>query len=57
MLLIWEVTIQQVLPDNKIRAAVAQWERALPQHEPHRPFETIQQWLFRLRKSKDIVSI
>ncbi|MGG2014889.1 hypothetical protein [Bacillus sp. S10(2024)] len=55
-----ETTIQQVfasLPDNKIRAAVAQWERALPQHEQRRPFETIQQWLFRLRKSKDIVSI
>lgn len=55
-----EATIQQIfspLPTNKIRAAVAQWERTLPQYEQRRPFETIQQWLFRLRKSKDIVSI
>ncbi|MEH7463311.1 DUF4129 domain-containing protein [Bacillus thuringiensis] len=55
-----EATIQQILssmPENKIRAAVARWERALPQYEQRRPFETIQQWLFRVRKSKDIVSI
>ncbi|ENQ3106235.1 hypothetical protein ACEOWJ_002245 [Bacillus cereus] len=55
-----EATIQQVLsplPINKIRAAVAQWERTLPKYEQRRPFETIQQWLFRIRKSKDIVSI
>lgn len=55
-----EATIQQVfspLPTNNIRAAVAQWERTLPQNEHRRPFETIQQWLFRIRKSKDIVSI
>lgn len=55
-----EATIQQTfssLPENKIRAAVVQWERTLPQNEHRRAFETIQQWLFRVRKSKDIVSI
>ncbi|WP_242222410.1 hypothetical protein [Bacillus cereus group sp. BfR-BA-01380] len=55
-----DAPIQQVfsfLPKNKIRAAVAQWERTLPQYEQRRPFETIQKWLFRIQKSKDIVSI
>ncbi|MEH6889821.1 hypothetical protein V7024_08875 [Bacillus sp. JJ864] len=55
-----EAAIQQIfssLPENKIRAAVAQWERTLPQYEQRRHFETIQQWLFRIRKSKDIVLI
>ncbi|HDX9590580.1 TPA: hypothetical protein ROX98_003628 [Bacillus pseudomycoides] len=55
-----KTTIQRIfspLPPNEIRAAIAQWERTLPQNEHRLPFETIQQWLFRVRKSKDIVSI
>ncbi|PGZ95564.1 hypothetical protein COE51_19700 [Bacillus pseudomycoides] len=55
-----EITVQQtfsLLPANKIRAAVARWERTLPQYEQRRRFETIQQWLFRIKKNRDIISI
>jgi hypothetical protein len=45
------------LPEEEIRVALIEWEKTLPQYEKRRPFETIQRWLFRIKRSNEIISI
>ncbi|HHT7240276.1 MULTISPECIES: hypothetical protein [Bacillus] len=54
-----EVTHQsdQSLPTDTIRRRLVEWERTLPFHEQRRPYETMQQWLKRICRKRDIISI
>ncbi|MFD0770207.1 hypothetical protein ACFQZ1_15655 [Bacillus sp. CGMCC 1.60114] len=45
------------LPEEEIRVALIEWEKTLPQYEKRRPFETIQRWLSRIKRSDEIISI
>ncbi|MFK4314131.1 MULTISPECIES: signal peptidase II [unclassified Bacillus (in: firmicutes)] len=55
-----EKTIDQSeksLPTDTIRKTLVEWERTLPFHEQRRSYETIQQWLKRICRTRDIIPI
>ncbi|WP_142344450.1 signal peptidase II [Bacillus cereus] len=45
------------LPTDTIRKTLVEWERTLPFHEQRRSYETIQQWLKRICRTRDIIPI
>ncbi len=45
------------LPTDKIRKNLVKWERTLPFHEQRRSYETMQQWLERICRSRDIIPL
>ncbi|WP_142326903.1 signal peptidase II [Bacillus cereus] len=49
--------LEQPLPTDKIRKTLVEWERTLPFHEQRRPYETMQQWLKRICRTRDIISL
>ncbi|MGF9941356.1 signal peptidase II [Bacillus anthracis] len=49
--------LKQPLPTDKIRKTLVEWERTLPFHEQRRSYETIQQWLKRICRTRDIISL
>ncbi|KXY32515.1 hypothetical protein AT269_09765 [Bacillus cereus] len=48
---------EKSLPTDTIRKTLVEWERALPFHEQRRSYETIQQWLSRICRTRDIIPI
>ncbi|KAA0745445.1 signal peptidase II [Bacillus sp. AY3-1] len=48
---------EQPLPKDTIRKTLVEWERALPFHEQRRSYETMQQWLTRICRTRDIIPI
>ncbi|MGE7859574.1 signal peptidase II [Bacillus mobilis] len=48
---------EQPLPKDKIRQTLVEWERTLPFHEQRRSYETMQQWLSRICRTRDIIPI
>ncbi|PGD88185.1 hypothetical protein COM47_04980 [Bacillus wiedmannii] len=48
---------EQPLPKDTIRKTLVEWERALPFHEQRRSYETMQQWLSRICRTRDIIPI
>ncbi|GAB6612187.1 MULTISPECIES: hypothetical protein [Bacillus] len=48
---------EQSLPKDTIRKTLVEWERALPFHEQRRSYETMQQWLSRICRTRDIIPI
>ncbi|MED1092468.1 signal peptidase II [Bacillus paramycoides] len=48
---------EQPLPTDTIRKRLIEWERTLPFHEQRRSYETMQQWLKRICRTRDIISI
>ena len=48
---------EQSLPTDTIRKTLVEWERTLPFHEQRRSYETIQQWLKRICRTRDIIPI
>ncbi|MCC2338238.1 signal peptidase II [Bacillus tropicus] len=48
---------EQPLPTDTIRKTLVEWERTLPFHEQRRSYETMQQWLSRICRTRDIVPI
>lgn len=48
---------EQPLPKDKIRQTLVEWERTLPFHEQRRSYETMQQWLSRIFRTRDIIPI
>lgn len=48
---------EKSLPADTIRKTLVEWERALPFHEQRRSYETIQQWLSRICRTRDIIPI
>ncbi|AFU13634.1 TPA: signal peptidase II [Bacillus toyonensis] len=49
--------LEQPLPTDKIRKTLVEWERTLPFHEQRRSYETMQQWLKRICRTRDIISL
>ncbi|WP_141540630.1 signal peptidase II [Bacillus cereus] len=49
--------LERPLPTDKIRKTLVEWERTLPFHEQRRSYETIQQWLKRICRTRDIISL
>ncbi|MEC5236150.1 signal peptidase II [Bacillus mycoides] len=49
--------LEQPLPTDMIRKTLVEWERTLPFHEQRRSYETIQQWLKRICRTRDIIPI
>ena len=49
--------LEQPLPPNTIRKTLVEWERTLPFHEQRRSYETIQQWLKRICRTRDIIPL
>ncbi|MGD2273915.1 signal peptidase II [Bacillus wiedmannii] len=49
--------LEQPLPPDKIRKTLVEWERTLPFHEQRRSYETMQQWLTRICRTRDIIPI
>ncbi|WP_439022312.1 signal peptidase II [Bacillus thuringiensis] len=45
------------LPTDTIRKKLIEWERTLPFHEQRRSYETMQQWLKRICRTRDIIPI
>ncbi|MDM5462995.1 MULTISPECIES: signal peptidase II [Bacillus cereus group] len=45
------------LPTDPIRKRLIEWERTLQLHEQRRSYETIQQWLKRICRTRDIIPI
>ncbi|WP_242238211.1 signal peptidase II [Bacillus cereus group sp. BfR-BA-01316] len=48
---------EQPLPTDTIRKRLIEWERTLPFHEQRMSYETMQQWLSRICRTRDIVPI
>ncbi|HDR8094031.1 TPA: signal peptidase II [Bacillus cereus] len=48
---------EQPLPKDTIRKTLVEWEITLPFHEQRRSYETMQQWLTRICRTRDIISI
>ncbi|KMN43251.1 hypothetical protein [Bacillus sp. LK2] len=48
---------EQSLPTDLIRKRLIEWERTLPFHEQRRSYETMQQWLKRICRTRDIIPI
>ncbi|MES5939202.1 MULTISPECIES: signal peptidase II [unclassified Bacillus cereus group] len=48
---------EQPLPKDTIRKTLVEWERALPFHEQRRSYETMQQWLSRISRTRNITSL
>ncbi|PGZ06984.1 hypothetical protein COE30_19540 [Bacillus cereus] len=48
---------EQPLPTDTIRKTLVEWERTLPFHEQRRSYETMQQWLKRICRTRDIIPI
>ncbi|MBJ8073246.1 hypothetical protein BWGOE4_29550 [Bacillus mycoides] len=49
--------LKRPLPTDTIRKTLVEWERTLPFHEQRRSYETIQQWLKRICRTRDIIPI
>jgi hypothetical protein len=49
--------LEQPLPTDTIRKTLVEWERTLPFHEQRRSYETMQQWLKRICRTRDIIPI
>ncbi|QWH18193.1 signal peptidase II [Bacillus mycoides] len=49
--------LEQPMPTDTIRKTLVEWERTLPFHEQRRSYETIQQWLKRICRTRDIIPI
>ncbi|MFP3412830.1 signal peptidase II [Bacillus sp. SIMBA_074] len=49
--------LEQSLPADTIRKTLVEWERTLPFHEQRRSYETMQQWLSRICRTRDIIPI
>ncbi|OQR57101.1 hypothetical protein CDB3_09315 [Bacillus sp. CDB3] len=49
--------LKQPLPTDTIRKALVEWERTLPFHEQRRSYETMQQWLKRICRTRDIIPL
>lgn len=49
--------LEQPLPTDTIRKKLVEWERTLPFHEQRRSYETMQQWLKRICRTRDIISL
>ncbi|HDX9652910.1 TPA: signal peptidase II [Bacillus wiedmannii] len=49
--------LEQPLLKDKIRQTLVEWERTLPFHEQRRSYETMQQWLSRICRTRDIIPI
>ncbi|HFK1449437.1 TPA: signal peptidase II [Bacillus pacificus] len=49
--------LERPLPTNTIRKTLVEWERTLPFHEQRRSYETMQQWLTRICRTRDIIPI
>lgn len=49
--------LKQPLPTNTIRKTLVEWERTLPFHEQRRSYETMQQWLKRISRTRNITSL
>ncbi|HGA0512274.1 TPA: signal peptidase II [Bacillus pacificus] len=48
---------EQPLPKDTIRKKLVEWERTLPFHEQRRSYETVQQWLKRICRTRDIIPL
>ncbi|SCC36712.1 Uncharacterized protein BW664_03028 [Bacillus mycoides] len=48
---------EQPLPTDTIRKTLVEWERTLPLHEQRRSYETMQQWLKRICRTRDIIPL
>ncbi|SCM95440.1 Uncharacterized protein BWINRASL_02846 [Bacillus mycoides] len=48
---------EHTLPTDTIRKTLVEWERTLPFHEQRRSYETMQQWLKRICRTRDIILI
>ncbi|KAA0774947.1 signal peptidase II [Bacillus sp. AR2-1] len=48
---------EQPLPKDTIRKTLVEWERTLPFHEQRRSYETMQQWLSRISRTRNITSL
>ncbi|EEL93053.1 TPA: signal peptidase II [Bacillus nitratireducens] len=48
---------EKSLPTDTIRKTLVEWERTLPFHEQRRSYETMQQWLSRICRTRDIIPI
>ncbi|PEC85374.1 hypothetical protein [Bacillus cereus] len=48
---------EQPLPTDTIRKTLVEWERTLPFHEQRRSNETMQQWLKRISRTRNITSL
>ncbi|PEA77254.1 hypothetical protein [Bacillus wiedmannii] len=49
--------LEQPLPTDTIRKTLVEWERTLPFHEQRRSYETMQQWLKRISRTRNITSL
>ncbi len=49
--------LEQPLPPDTIRKTLVEWERTLPFHEQRRSYETMQQWLKRICRTRDIIPL
>ncbi|KAB2440834.1 signal peptidase II [Bacillus luti] len=49
--------LEQPLPTDTIRKTLVEWERTLPFHEQRRSYETMQQWLERICRTRDIIPL
>ncbi|EOQ28676.1 MULTISPECIES: hypothetical protein [Bacillus] len=49
--------LEQSLPTDTIRKTLVGWERTLPFHEQRRSYETMQQWLKRISRTRNITSL
>lgn len=49
--------LERPLPTNTIRKTLVEWERTLPFHEQRRSYETMQQWLKRISRTRNITSL
>ncbi|HGH7182138.1 signal peptidase II [Bacillus luti] len=49
--------LEQPLPTDTIRKTLVEWERTLPFHEQRRSYETMQQWLERICRMRDIIPL
>ncbi|KMP91357.1 hypothetical protein TU65_27525 [Bacillus wiedmannii] len=49
--------LEQSLPTDTIRKTLVEWERTLPFHEQRRSYETMQQWLKRISRTRNITSL
>nr|WP_208752059.1 signal peptidase II [Bacillus cereus] len=48
---------EQPLPKDTIRKKLVEWERTLPFHEQRSSYETVQQWLKRICRTRDIIPL
>ncbi|PGL57719.1 hypothetical protein [Bacillus cereus] len=49
--------LKRPLPTDTIRKALVEWEKTLPFHEQRRSYETMQQWLKRICRTRDIIPL